>query len=351
MNKKALITSLVLGTAVFVAIFLWLGPEQMLDHLLNMDPIYLLLALILQFLSILIVSMRWRWFLNATGYKTKKIDIFMLSLAGQAMNAITPASRWGGEPIKAYLLQKKHGIPASAGMASIIVEKIADIIAFAIISIAAILYGFFYFDVPGNIMLLMLLALFFTFSVLIALFYVSFIKKIRSEPIIRLIDRYNWITDRIPILGQYKHTIEESLNNYYTTIARIGSHKSTWVVGVLFSLGYWIIEVSRAYVIFLAFGITLNELPLAVIATAYIVSSLIGSFPLLPGDLGIVEATMILIYSTTSIPVQVGGLVTIIDRMFSYWLVIVIGLPLTWYIGTTSKSDKHGNKNGTSKRP
>lgn len=356
MKKKAFASSIILGVLVFAAIFIFLDPEKMIEHLMKMDPTYLALALILQFLSLLIVSIRWRWFINATGYKTSRINIFLISLAGQAMNSITPASRWGGEPVKAYLLKKKQGIPISEGMASIIVEKITDIIAFTIIALFAIVYGFFYFNVPLKVMALLIITFFSTLSILFALFYVSFFKRIQSETILNLLDRYKWLTDRIPIITQYKNQIESSLNNYYTTVSRISSKKRTWVVGILFSLGFWIIEISRAYVIFLAFGISPEELPITVIATAYVVSSMIGSIPFLPGDLGIVEGTMILIYSTMQIPVQIGGLVTLIDRFFSYWLVIIVGLPVTWYLGIASLKkiptggDLNVNENGSSKR-
>mgnify|MGYP006282293175 CR=1 FL=1 len=349
MKKKALVSSFVLGIIVIAVIFLVLKPEEMLEQIKRIDPKYLLVALALQILSLIIVSARWHWFINSKENRVSRKNIFLITLAGQSMNSVTPGSRWGGEPVKAYLLHKKEGIPAVSAMASIVVEKIADIIAFSLIATGAIIYGLLFLNVPQNIMILLILALFFTLSVLFALFYVSFFKRIRSETIIRLMERYKWITDKIPVLAQYKHKVESNLNNYYITILKISSKKHAWPVGVLLSLAYWGTEIGRTYVIFMALGV---DVPLAVIATAHVISSLIGSFPLLPGDLGIVEGTMILIYSSISIVQEtglaVGGVVTIIDRFFSYWLVIIIGLPLTWYLGLTSMKGEKNEENGTS---
>ena len=48
---------------------------------------------------------------------------FRTRLAGEAVNYVTPTANIGGEPVKAYLLSKRYGVPVSEGMASVIVAK------------------------------------------------------------------------------------------------------------------------------------------------------------------------------------------------------------------------------------
>ena len=46
---------------------------------------------------------------------------------------------------------------------------------------------------------------------------------------------------------------------------------------------------------------------------------------------------MIIIYSSTAINTVTAGAVTLIDRLISFWLVILAGVPVAWHLGLTSK--------------
>ena len=48
----------------------------------------------------------------------------------------------------------------------------------------------------------------------------------------------------------------------------------------------WVLEILRVYIVFLAFGATLNVI---VIGEVFIIASLVGMIPLLPGGLGVVD--------------------------------------------------------------
>lgn len=49
--------------------------------------------------------------------------LFRTRLAGEAINYVTPTAWVGGEPVKAYLLTKRYGIPLAEGMASVVIAK------------------------------------------------------------------------------------------------------------------------------------------------------------------------------------------------------------------------------------
>ncbi len=49
--------------------------------------------------------------------------LFLARLAGEAVNYVTPTASIGGEPVKAYLLSKRHGVPLADGVASVVVAK------------------------------------------------------------------------------------------------------------------------------------------------------------------------------------------------------------------------------------
>lgn len=51
------------------------------------------------------------------------VQLFRARLAGEAINYVTPSGWIGGEPVKAYLLSKRYGLPMAEGMASVVVAK------------------------------------------------------------------------------------------------------------------------------------------------------------------------------------------------------------------------------------
>lgn len=330
MRKKQLLSTLLVGLFVFAVIIWVLGPDAMWDQVSRMRPEFLLLALGLQVLVVAAMAYRWSIFIKATGHKAEFHSVLLMTLAGTAMNNITPSSRMGGEPLRAYLLKKRHGARTSTGLATVVIEKIADMTAFAILTLAAIIYSFYYLNVPGHTVVLLVLAFLFTTSIMAALVYVTLRRKIKAQWIVSLLDKYQALSEKFPLVGYYRDRLDDSLANYYDSAAKIAK-KGVVAKAILASLIYWALEISRAYVIFLALGI---NVPFAVIAAVYIIANIVASLPLPPGTL---EATMIIIYSSTAINTVTAGAVTLIDRLISFWLVIIAGLPIAWHLGLTDK--------------
>jgi len=56
------------------------------------------------------------------------VRLFMVRMAGEAINVTTPTAMLGGEPVKAYLLTR-HGVPMVEGLASVVTAKTIMVIA------------------------------------------------------------------------------------------------------------------------------------------------------------------------------------------------------------------------------
>ena len=66
----------------------------------------------------------WRFALSRRWRDHVRLDrLFRARLAGEALNYVTPTAWVGGEPVKAYLLSTRHGVPMTDGMASVVVAK------------------------------------------------------------------------------------------------------------------------------------------------------------------------------------------------------------------------------------
>ena len=67
-------------------------------------------------------TLGWRFALRR-GHGIRWDHLFRTRLAGEAVNYVSPTAWVGGEPVKAYLLSKRYGIPMEEGMASVVIAK------------------------------------------------------------------------------------------------------------------------------------------------------------------------------------------------------------------------------------
>ena len=55
--------------------------------------------------------------------------LYLVRLAGEAYNMVTPLGGFGGEPVKAMILHHRHGLPYTRSMASVVIARTASVIA------------------------------------------------------------------------------------------------------------------------------------------------------------------------------------------------------------------------------
>jgi putative membrane protein len=78
------------------------------------------------------------WQVTFVRFRPRLWLLYLARLVGEAMNSITPTAYLGGEPVKAFLLQR-FGVPLTEGAASVILAKTALTvaqIAFVVVGVA-----------------------------------------------------------------------------------------------------------------------------------------------------------------------------------------------------------------------
>ena len=86
------------------------------------------------------------------------------------------------------------------------------------------------------------------------------------------------------------------------------------------------------YTVFLAFGANVSPV---VIGEVFILASLAGMIPLLPGGLGAVDGIMIIFYSAAGISASVSAAATVIERLISFWMPTILGMVILPYYGSS----------------
>lgn len=132
----------IVGLIVSLAAVVWLAAKydfsEMLPHVKAANYAYFLPVPVLLVINFLLRAMRWR-LLYASGRPAPLRNFFSALMIGNLFNNILPAR--GGEFIKIYLLGKTAALSKSRILATVVVEKAADLlIAIGILAVLLAIY-------------------------------------------------------------------------------------------------------------------------------------------------------------------------------------------------------------------
>jgi len=90
-----------------------------------------------------------------------------------------------------------------------------------------------------------------------------------------------------------------------------------------------VFDMATLYLLFLAAG---YRVPVGVLLAGYGLPLLVGRLPIVPGGVGVVEATMTAIFVALGAPPDATLIATLGYRLFSFWLPTLLGFPLAVYL-------------------
>lgn len=135
------------------------------------------------------------------------------------------------------------------------------------------------------------------------------------------------IVNRIAQFWQDKKIIEPiHIRNFSDELVGLAQTYRSYPKGIwvpfLFSLLVRIAEVATLYFVFRAFGVTV---PLITLVTGYSIGMLFSIVSITPSGLGVVEATMVIVFVSLGISVESATVVTIAWRLYTFWLPLIAG--------------------------
>ena len=103
--------------------------------------------------------------------------------------------------------------------------------------------------------------------------------------------------------------------------------KGSWVRPLLGAIGYIAFDMLCLYLVFFAAGYPLN---LGVLFAGYGLPFLLAKMAfMLPGGVGVVEATMSTLFTSLGVPSEISVVAVIGYRLFSFWLTTFVGFALS----------------------
>ncbi len=328
MKYKPLIL-LLIGIGTLIGMILFIGPSTIESAIKMANPWYIALAVIIQF--IIYGLWTWRWSINikAVNISIKKIHIFPMLMVGMAVNNLTPSARGGGEPIRGYILSKYSGSSFEKSFATVIADRGLDTFPFIVLAVITIVGAVFYLNLPDYAIYALILAVVVLFALFLIVLYMSFNLEFGHKVSL-------WIVHIIKRFSKKDHNQLEkkalnSIHSFQNSMRTMVKNKNVMLYSLPISFLIWILEILRVYIIFSAFNV---EVSFLIIAQVFIISTLIGLIPLLPGGLGTIDGLMIILFSAAGVPPSISAAATIIERLISLWMTSIIGIALLPYFGT-----------------
>lgn len=294
-----------------------IGPGNIYDAAARLGPVALVVILIPSLLMYVIEAYGWKITLGPSSQSIPFWQVLAIRTAGEVVNMTTPTAYVGGEPLKAYLLQK-HRVPMVEGLASVVIAKTTMTIAQVLFILLGIALGFWILGANGSSAQIVAAGL---LSVGLLLFGTAAFVFVQRQGL------FTWILAMLRKVGLrigFLEAREEQLQSLDRTILEFYTHhRSTFYASTgLYFLG-WLAEALEVFVIIYYLGGPVEMLS-AISIGALSVFIKGGTF-FIPGSLGAQDGGNLLLLQAFGYS-DVTGITFALLRRFRELVWIGIGL-------------------------
>lgn len=304
---------LILGLGLFAYLIHQAGPAEIAQQLARLG-VWLPILIIPYAISYSLDTLGWRVTLGKHEKTLGFVRLFLTRLGGEAINLLTPTAYLGGEPVKAYLLQKAE-VPLPDGLASVVIAKTTMTLAQLIFILAAIILAYRQLAGTQGLLVSTLVVTFFGIVIIVAAWWIQ--KRGLFGFLTRLLA---WI--HVPT--QFLKKREAELNAVDHTIRQFCSeHKRKLVLSVLYFLLGWIAGAFEVYLLLLLLGIPIG-VGEAIAIEAFVSLVRVVLF-FLPAGIGAQEGGNVFLFYLFGLPREAAMTYSILRRLREL-ILIAVGL-------------------------
>jgi glycosyltransferase 2 family protein len=306
MEKNKFWLILVFAVVVYLILGVYADFDKLLSAMESFNWIFLLLLLALTTLGYFIRFIRWNFFLKQVGVNLKLSDNLFVYFSGLCMT-ITPAK--AGEIWKGWLIKEINGESLSKTVPVVISDRLIDILALVFLS----LLGIIYYKQGAYVILIILLL------------FAVFVLAIRSQ---RISDKLISILEGRA--GKYSKDVRSMHETFQKTLT-----PKNLIITTILGLMAWFMECLALFMTIYAFG---RHLSILVSTFTFSFASLAGALSMIPGGLGVAEATLSGLLQFFGLTATIAVGVAIIVRFATLWYGTILGLAV--YLLGKSKINK-----------
>ena len=308
-----------------LSLLVWhIGPQNIYEAATRLGPAALIAILIPSVIMYVLEAYGWKITLGPSAHHIPFWQVLGIRTAGEVVNMTTPTAYVGGEPLKAYLLQK-HNVPMVEGLASVVIAKTTMTIAQILFILIGIVLGVWISGSNGSSAQFIAAGL---LSVGLLLFgIVAFIFVQRRGLFtwtLGMLRRFGLRIGFLEVREEKLQSLDQTILNFYT------HHKGRFYASIgCYFLG-WLAEALEVLVIIFYLGVPGNAL--SAIAIGGLAVLIKGGTFFIPGSLGAQDGGNLLLLKAFGYS-DVTGITFALLRRFRELIWIGIGLICLAVIG------------------
>lgn len=293
-----------IGFLLFIYIIYRIGVDELFNNLLLVNPIYIVINIILVFITFLIPTYKWMLILRHQGVVVSFKNLLKIILISTFYGNVTPGR--AGSWIRVYYLRDIIKRPLGFCGSSIFIDRMMDflvLLLFAIGGIFLISKDYYWLLWP----LILVFVILISSSIL-------FINKRRSLFILKFIYVYF-------VPKRFKALAKENYTSFYENLPSL----KKLAYPFFWSIISWMVFYSLPYVFIIALGIELNYVYYVFL---YALSSLITLLPISVAGIGTREASLIVLLGFYG----VAASDVVVISFLSFVIFIGITSMIGWYL-------------------
>lgn len=306
LRQTKTIVSILVPLAIIVAFvgLNWQVLSKVPSLIAAANPALVLVAFLVFYSGFPLRGLRWAILLRGTGFQIRTKDSTEIIFLSWLVNCVVPAKL--GDFYRAYLLKINSTVSLSRTFGTVFIERCLDLIAIALLGIAA---GYWSFrdGLPPAIQIVFGIGVVVVAVLAVGLFTMrNFGRRIITA---------------LPL----PHNVLDLYDRFEEGV--FGAVRLRQMPVLLFLTGtIWMTEALRLYFVVQALGFPDVELGLSGAVFVALIGSLLTAVPLSPAGLGIVEAGVVGVLTVAyGIPLPEATAIALLDRVISVFSVIVLG--------------------------
>jgi uncharacterized protein (TIRG00374 family) len=295
--KRNLVLALGLGVAVYLALAVFSGLEDLRTALDRFNWVLLPLIFGLVAASYAGRFLRWVYYLRLLRVPVPPRINAAIFAAGLSMT-ISPGKL--GEVLKSVFIRQVNGAPIARTAPAVVAERATDgtgMVAWGLLGALAFSFG------PGALLLFLAVT-------------VAGIAVLRSKRLSLLAER---VLAGLPLLNR----LVPHLSAFHGASNELLATRPL-VVGTMISFLSWGLEILAVYLCVVGLGL---ETPFLMVVFIFAVSSLAGALSMLPGGIGVAEAGLATMFGAIAgLTAGLAVALTFIIRLATLWFATLIGV-------------------------
>lgn len=305
--------------AVIVVLFLGrvIGWGETIVLLSRAELFWVVVACVSTLLCLITWAKTWHVVLAALDVSVPFRRLVVTFYAASFANYVTPMGQAGGEPFIAYILSRDTDATYEQSLASVLATDVLRLFPFFNVGIIGAAYLLLIGRLPGDTLQFILLISVLAIAVPVSLIGIWYKRWAIRKVVLRAITPVANRTHRVSLAR-----IANRFDRLYGSIELIGNSPKALAIAIVFAYVGWILFALPLYFSGLAL-----ELPISLLLVCFLVpvTVIVGSTPS-PGGLAIIEGTLVaLLAMLVSLSTTEALAVTMLYRITSYWIVIVLG--------------------------